>query len=152
MKSWEVPLAAFSCLGFVLSAASHLASFLGSQGPLGSYAAALHLGIFFVWFPVAYIANKQAGGHTSLGAWKVLLRNCPPWMRLLTYATFAYAIVNFLIFAVLHRNSTRSSGPMPADIVQGFSGHWMFFYAAGAAILYSAAKRPDDQEAPLHRR
>ena len=33
----------------------------------------------------------------------------------------------------------------PAIVWRGFSGHWMAFYSAALAILYSAAVVPEDQ-------
>ena len=35
------------------------------------------------------------------------------------------------------------SGPMPPAVVRGFSGHWMAFYSAAAAVLYSATHAVD---------
>jgi len=59
------------------------------------------------------------------------------------YGFFVYAIANFALFMIqapLH----GGSGNPPAIVWRGFSGHWMAFYSASMAILYSAVNSPDD--------
>ena len=58
----------------------------------------------------------------------------------MTYGFFIYAFVNFAIFFVLvsmHPPAKSGGGP-PAEVLHGFSGHWMAFYSAGLAILTTA--------------
>jgi hypothetical protein len=66
-------------------------------------------------------------------------------MRVLTYATFGYAVANFVLFMFAADPHPKSVGAMPPTVVHGFSGHWMAFYAAAVAILYSGAHE-DDRE------
>jgi hypothetical protein len=68
--------------------------------------------------------------------WKAALRGCPPWMRDMVYGFFGYAFLNFAIFIIAATKG--GSGPMPPAVVRGFSGHWMVFYSAAAAVLCSA--------------
>jgi hypothetical protein len=60
-------------------------------------------------------------------------------MRWLTIAFFWYAIVNFILFiAVAPPRGARGAANAPPEVFRGFSGHWMAFYSAAAATLYSA--------------
>ncbi len=71
-------------------------------------------------------------------SWKVALEGCPIWMRRALYGLFGYAILNFIIFIVTTGGgSNQPPGDAPPSVVRGFSGHWMFFYGAAFAILYS---------------
>jgi hypothetical protein len=60
--------------------------------------------------------------------------------RYMVYGFSGYAFLNFALFL----GSGGSSGPgntglnPPANVWRGFSGHWMVFYSAALAILYSA--------------
>jgi hypothetical protein len=58
-------------------------------------------------------------------------------MRWLTYPLFAYAVVNFILFAAAARPNGGGPNPPPA-VFRVFSGHWMAFYAAAAAVQFSA--------------
>jgi len=53
------------------------------------------------------------------------------------YGIAIYAAVNFVVFILLTVGKPQGSGPMPPGVVRGFSGHWMIFYGAAFAILYS---------------
>jgi CubicO group peptidase (beta-lactamase class C family) len=58
------------------------------------------------------------------------------------YGFFGYAIVNFLFFMTKAPSGGGGANP-PAVVWRGFSGHWMAFYSAALAILYSAARTAD---------
>ncbi len=62
------------------------------------------------------------------------LRGCPGWMRYGMYGLFGYAMINFLIFAQA-AGKRQGSGPMPPDVVRGFSGHWYVRLTGGAVAL-----------------
>jgi hypothetical protein len=57
-------------------------------------------------------------------------------MKYMTYGFFIYAVVNFFIFFVLTVGSPEKQDIR--TVIKGFSGHWMAFYSAALAILYSA--------------
>jgi hypothetical protein len=54
-------------------------------------------------------------------------------MRRGFYLLFAYAFINFFLNIALGPNSE-------SDNLRLFSGHWMLFYYAGMAMLYSATR------------
>lgn len=130
--------ALLAALGLALSLLSHIAALLGSQGPLGDYAWILHIGIFVVWLPAVLVANRLTAGCERKDFWKAALRGCPPWMKYLAGAFFLYALINFVTF-IANAPPKAGSGAMPPSVVRGFSGHWMAFYSAAMAVLYSAA-------------
>jgi len=125
-----------AALGFALSAAVHVASLMGVQTP---YAFALHVGIFVVWFPAVLFVRRKAGTSRGLDALKVAFANCPPWMLVAIGFLFVYTLVNFFISPDPPRENGSLLGVSPAG-VRKFSGHWMLFYGAGFAILYSGRR------------
>jgi hypothetical protein len=98
----------------------------------------LHIGIFIVWLPTVLVARNLTADFRSKDFWKAALRACPPWMKYLVYACSGYAILNFIVFMAAGPPK-GGSGPMNAAEIRGFSGHWMAFYSAAMAVLYSAA-------------
>lgn len=128
-------------VGLTLSILSHLAALLGSQGPLGDYAWVLHIGIFIVWLPTVLVASRIGADFERKDLWKAVLRGCPQWMQYMVCGFFGYALLNFAIFIIA--SPKGGSGPMPPAVVRGFSGHWMAFYSAAAAVLYSATHVSD---------
>jgi hypothetical protein len=128
-------------IGLALSILSHIAALLGSQGPLGDYAWLLHIGIFVVWLPTVLVASRIGADVKRKDLWKAVLRGCPQWMRYMMYGFFGYAFLNFATFLIAAPKG--GSGPMTPAVVRGFSGHWMAFYSAAAAVLYSATHVDD---------
>ncbi len=139
MKSILYLLACVSGLGLVLSFASHVAALLGLEGPLGAFTPVLHFGIFVVWLPAILAMNRLTKNVARKDLWKAALRGAPAWMRNMTYGFFGYALFNFALFMFLAPKG-GGAGPMPPQIVRGFSGHWMAFYSAALAVLYSASE------------
>ena len=131
-------------IALVLSFVSHVAALLGRQGPLGAYAIWLHFGIFVVWLPTVLAGNRLARNARRKDAWKVMLRGCPDWMRYMIFVFFGYALVNFLIFMAAV-NQAKQNGFTPL-VARGFSGHWMAFYSAAMAVLYSASRVWDQDD------
>jgi len=125
--------------GLVLSVATHVAALRNHDGPLGGFAYLLHFGVFVVWFP-AITAGKRLAGQAK-DVFKAALELLPAWARYANYALFAYMIVNFLMF--LRRTGNPEQGvrdAMSPSAARGFSGHWMFFYAAALTMLYAGWK------------
>ena len=134
-----IPFLLLAVLGLILSIVSHVAAIAGAPQPLGEEAWALHIGIFVVWIPAVIVANRLSRDVKQKDLWKAVLRGCPPWMRWMTYGFFAYAVINFAIFfASAPRRGAAIGAGAPPEVFRGFSGHWMAFYSAAAAILYSA--------------
>jgi len=138
-KSFLYFFAALSAIGLALSVVSHVASLLGALGPLGRYSFALHVGVFIVWGPAVLVTQQLAKDASRGEVWKIVLRGCPAWMKYMTYGLVAYAILNFALYMYREPKPGAPDGMSPRD-VRGFSGHWMVFYSAALAILYSAAK------------
>ena len=134
--------AVLAAVGLTLSILSHFAALLGLQGALGDYAWVLHVGIFVVWVPAVLVSQRLTADFARKDFWKAALRGSPPWMRYMVYGFFGYALLNFALF-IMRAPLKGESGAMPPTVVRGFSGHWMAFYAAALAILYSAAHVKD---------
>lgn len=134
------PFMLLAAAGLLLSVAIHVAAILGLQVPGGSTVWGLHIGIFVVWLPTVLVFTRTSRFANQKDLWKVALSGCPVWMRRTLYALFAYAIVNFAFFML--SSSSRGSGSEPGTELRGFSGHWMVFYGAAFATLYSAINAP----------
>ena len=129
-----------SAIGLVVSLWVHLGAVLGKRVAPESFFWILHIGIFVVWLPAVFTSASIAKNVRPKDVWKVVLKGSTPWMRYMVYVFFAYAIVNFLLFMTQVPQVSSVRNP-PAIVWRGFSGHWMVFYSAAFAILYSAAHR-----------
>jgi hypothetical protein len=99
----------------------------------------LCVGIFVVWLPAVLVAQRLVGGMYRKDFWKAVLKESPDWMRYMVYGFGGYAMANFLLFMTKAPTGGGGANP-PAIVWRGFSGHWMAFYSAALAILYSAAR------------
>jgi hypothetical protein len=141
VPSWIKPylwlFIGLSAIGFLLSLWVHLGALMGRRVAPEAFFWILHVGIFVVWFPAVYVAQRRVRNAKRRDYWKVVLRGCPDWLRYLVGGFFAYALVNFMLF-IAHAPSGQSGGDPPGIIWRGFSGHWMVFYLTALAMLYSA--------------
>ncbi len=128
-----------SAVGLVVSLWVHLGAVAGRRVAPEAYFWILHVGIFVVWFPAVWVAQKRVGNLQRKDFWKVVLNGSPDWMRYMVYGFLAYAVVNFALFMLKAPNGGSGTNP-PAIVWRGFSGHWMAFYSAALAILYSAVR------------
>jgi len=113
---------------------------MGKRVAPESYFWLLHVGIFAVWIPAVIVAQRLVGDVNRRDFWKAVLKGSPDWMRYMVYGFLGYAVVNFLLFMTKASDGGSDANP-PATVWRGFSGHWMAFYSAALAILYSAAAR-----------
>jgi hypothetical protein len=148
---------ALALIGFAASVAVHVSTFLGADPQEWSPPVwLLHVGIFAVFVPAILLqkrTKKSRGGN--------VLSAAPPWMRLTLGTLFGYCFLNFAVFSA-RMDGTPGEGPKAGSfilhnhgrfvrsitapeyhhyralVVRGFSGHWMLFYAASAATIYSA--------------
>jgi len=130
-----------SGIGLVVSLWVHLGAVTGRRVAPEAFFWMLHVGIFVVWFPAVFVAQRLVGNVNRKDLWKVVLKDSPDWLRYMVYGFFGYAVVNFLFFMTKAPNG--GSGNPPAVVWRGFSGHWMGLYSAALAILYSAARTVD---------
>ena len=135
------PFLLLAAVGFVLSLAAHGLALVGVPIPGGKLVGNLHFGIFVVWIPTVLVAYQGSRYANRKDFWKVTLAGCPPWMRVSLYVLFGYAIFNFVLF--LASNPPRQSiYDAPLSTIRGLSGHWMLFYGAAFAVLYSRIRAP----------
>jgi hypothetical protein len=156
--------AVLAAAGLVLSAAVHFSTFAGVDPlDLAPWVWLLHIGIFVVFVPAIFLANRaKAGKRESLAS---QFPNAPRWMAWMTGLFFAYAFVNFAVFIFLMREGSphqredgtyaltdhgRTVREISAEefhrrqgyVARGFSGHWMLFYSASLVALVSAVRTP----------
>lgn len=126
-----------SCIGLILSLWVHIGALMGRRVAPESFFWGLHVGIFVVWFPAIFAAQKRAGSINRRDFWRVVLKGSPEWMRYMVYAFLGYAVLNFSLFMSQAPTGKTGANP-PASVWRGFSGHWMAFYSAAFAILFSS--------------
>jgi len=138
MKIFLYPLLALAACGFVLSAGAHCLALANAAIPGGNFVWGLHIGIFVVWVPTVLLSLGVTRNANKKDFWKVVLAGCPVWMRRALYVVFAYAVLNFIVFmASTMSQHSHPTGEAPPVVIRGFSGHWMVFYGAAFAVLYS---------------
>lgn len=142
MKPILYPFLVLASIGFTLSVSAHVLALAGLTPPGGKSVFALHIGIFVVWLPTVLVASRINRNVPKNEFWKATLSGAPAWMVKGCYALLAYAIINFLLFAITQDNHQSSSSADIASQIRGFSGHWMIFYAAAFTTLYSVIRAP----------
>jgi hypothetical protein len=146
VPDWSLPfLRGFiwiAAIGLIASLWVHVGAVMGHRVAPQALFLILHVGIFIVWIP-AVLAAQRTGGNVSRGDWEVVLKGSPAWMRYMVYGFMGYAVINFLLF-MTHAHAGKNGPNPPAAVWRGFSGHWMAFYSAALAILYSAAQEVHD--------
>lgn len=135
---------ALAACGLALSLAVHGIALAGITIPGGKLVWGLHIGIFVVWIPTVISSMQTARYATRKDGWKAAFAGCPVWMRRAGYVLFGYAIINFIVFSATGASQPRQkmAGDSPPSVIRGFSGHWMIFYGAAFAVLYSRIHAP----------
>jgi hypothetical protein len=154
-------------LGFTLSLVVHVAALLGidvaAKLPL---VWALHLGVFVVFLPFAFLSRKVLGTKPSFAQIK---EHFPGWVVALGVVIMAYVAVNFLRFVVATQGGSpsiqdgkfvlQSHGKLIGEItaseytafkaneVRGFSGHWLVFYFVPFAY-FIFCRKPETSPLP----
>jgi hypothetical protein len=137
-------LAMLTTAGFVVSLLVHGAAWAGVAPPQAAWA--LHIGIFVVWLPTVLVSQRLTRDFKQGDFWTATLRGAPPWAPVALNWLMGYAVVNFLLFMV--QTGLGGKGDDPALQARGFSGHWMIFYGAAAATLFSAARLRERGDPP----
>lgn len=135
-----LPMMALAACGFLLSAVLHWSALTGLAPTwlplLGEdFRNSLVMGIFVVWFPAAFLAQRMHPTGRGTFSWRALLAGCPPWMRYAAGGLFAYAFVNFFL-------SVQRVAEGPLSALRPITGHAMLFYGVAFCIFYSAWQRP----------
>jgi hypothetical protein len=166
-------------IGFCFSVVAHVLTFFVEAMAQMSHVWPLHLGIFVVFIPMVVMQQRWSTQITSDAAQFATPRNqrpitvnsfqfVPRWIKALLGLCFAYAILNFILFAgtdivrerregkiserdgrhVLVKNREVVREVTDAEyqenqlrIARGFSGHWMLFYGVAAVGLYDVIQR-----------
>jgi hypothetical protein len=141
----------FAACGLALSITVHGMELADIVTPGKFLIKALNFGIIVVWVPTVIIASHMTRHVSRNDFWRVALEGCPVWMRRGLRVIVGYSVLNFVFYIVkLEGKKTLSSDQTTSVDLSGFSGHWMIFYAAAFAILYSrihAPKSPEDLSA-----
>jgi hypothetical protein len=145
MKPVLYPFMVLAACGLALSIVAHCMALAGVPIPGGKLVWGLHLGIFVVWIPTVITSMQTTRYANRKDFWKVALAGCPLWMRRGFYVLFGYGILNFLVFMATTANQPKQqqTGDAPPSVVRGFAGHWMIFYGAAFAVLYSRIHAPE---------
>lgn len=141
------PFQWLALVGFCASVVVHLMALLQIAVPvvLQPYIneelyATLGLGIFVVWMPAVLAASQVARTQDAGGvSWNILLKGSPAWMLKALKGLFVYVVLNFFVSIWLTTNAQVQDGVF---LQRTFSGHWLLFYGAAFAILYSVTRRP----------
>lgn len=128
--------------GFLASLLVHVLSLFGLGSPFGHITWALHGGVFVVWIPAVIVSQRLTKNVNRADMWKAILRGCPSWARTAVTVLFGYTFLNFFLFLLQTTAYPKNNVPEVVEY-RGFSGHWMLFYAAAAAIFHSALRLGD---------
>jgi hypothetical protein len=143
LPAWSKPLialcAVLSFIGLLLSLWVHVGAIFGQKvAPEYSFWM-LHMGMFVVFIPAVFVAQKMVGSTRRKDFWRVATQNAPA-MRYVLYFFFAYAFINFALFFFQAPSEKRVGESSPLEW-RGFSGHWMLFYCSALAIHTSALSK-----------
>src|SRR5262249_52882913 len=95
-------LATLAATGLVASLACHLMAWCHVVPPVGKWVFSLHVGIFFLWFPLVILSNRTMP-KGARGNAEHLLAELPRWARVAAGGLFAYAFLNFAYFFLCTR-------------------------------------------------
>jgi hypothetical protein len=147
-------------IGFIFSLIIHIYSILGIDLIGNAYIIGF-IGVFIVFIPAILELKKNDGlkkNKNPIIFLKIVFRNTPNWLKVLTFIAFVYTMVNFWLHMniseggvpsiidgeyVLHnhgdiiKNLTEEEyNKYEANTVRGFTGHMIFFYFFSLSILY----------------
>ena len=138
MRSVIRPLVAVAVVGLCVSFSVHVGALLGiAVTPLAGWMLALQGTAILLAFPTIMAGHLIVGD--SMDATRlsgadvhVVLQACSPALRNMIYGFFAYAMLNFAFGAWTVYTGAPAND---ASTLRLFSGHWMAFFSAEAAIM-----------------
>jgi hypothetical protein len=137
------PFVLLSAAGLVLSMWVHFGAIAGRRVAPEPFFWILHGGVFIVWFPAIFIANRRGRKARKRDFWKAAFKDSPS-LKYVFYAFSGYAVLSSLIFSAPTPVRPAAIGYTPVEIWLRFSSGWMVFYSAALTILYSAAQTPSE--------
>jgi len=150
---WKNPLPAWSksligafaflaLIGLSLSIWVHVDTLLGRTP--SSYFWGLHVGIFIVFVPAVFVAQKRLGTTHGKDFWKDITKGSPDGVRYMLYVFLGYAFITGTFTFVQSPPGVVRNGDSAFDW-RGFSAIWMAFYYASFAILSSTYRSFSDR-------
>jgi hypothetical protein len=144
-----------SLIGFVSALIVHIAALMGIDvSDNFPVVWVLHVGIFVVFIPFVFSSRKSLGAKPTFAQIRAAF---PMWVVRLGICIFAYALVNFALFmlkteggnpsivdgkfvlmnhgALIRELTAAEYSTFKANVVRGFSGHWLVFYFAPFAYF-----------------
>lgn len=98
----------------------------------------LHVGVFIVFFPAIFVAQKRLGTTHRKDFWKAITKGSPDGVRYMLYFFFAYAFVTGLLVFFQSPPGTVPNRD-PALDWRGFSAVWMVLLRL---VRYSLLRPP----------
>jgi hypothetical protein len=102
--------------------------------------AAMHIGVFVVFFPAILLGARRRPGY-SMNSGLQIGSQWPIWAKRSGLIVFVYAIANFASF-LIQAGKQKQHGPITPLFWRGFSGHWMVFYLFSFGLLYAVICAP----------
>ncbi len=123
-------------VGVMVSAAVHVAVLtFGITLPF-AFVLVLHVGLMIPGaIAVVKVGNIKKRWYPK-GLRTVFWAATPPWLRLLSWSTFAYFVVVFIRFAATSGGLQVQNGDMPPQVLTMFSAGWLTGYAVTASYLH----------------
>ena len=155
---------ALSILGCVLCIALHVLTYAGvGNGHAQAVATLLFMCAFVVMIAASAVHLAGPRGESKKFSFDALQKSSPRWMRWAVGIIVAYAVLNFVSFAVMEKGEPRigTGGQLtlqrkgklarvlsPREFrwhqglqARGMSGHPMAFYAVSAMLFYGAMRQ-----------
>jgi Protein of unknown function (DUF3592) len=145
LPGWFKPLigifASLALIGLLLSVFVHIVALFGRQPSPAFWA--LHVGVFVVFIPAIFVAQKRLGTTQRKDFWKAITKGSPDGVRYTLYFFFAYAFITQLLVFFQSPPGSVPNRDAASDW-RGFSAVWMVFYYASYTILSSAVSSSPD--------
>ncbi len=128
-------LLAIASAGFIVTGTVHIAVLCGLITPFQQLARVFVPGLFVVFVPMIFYANRMTRDVKQKDFWKAALRGCPRWMRITLYTIFGYAWLMGLLSFLINKDANSQ-----LSAARGMSGIMLAFYAIAVGVLYSSTQ------------
>ena len=142
-------IAIAALVGFTLSLLVHVAALWGIDASMQyPVVKLLHIGMFVVFIPFVLSCRKTLGPCPTAAEMRAV---CPGWASASGVALLFYALLNFFTFAAnehghLILEITSSQYALArANVMRGFSGHWLLFYYWPFAYFMFGSSTSEDR-------